>query len=86
LLGCALSFPWPGAFHFTGFGLLEEREKMGVHLRSKVWRIASVRLPPSKSNNLPEKPESLAFYRYDIQWETFLADIDYRFEAALAGQ
>jgi len=33
---------------------------------------------------LTKKMASLAFYKYGIQWEAFLADIDYRFEAALA--
>ena len=42
-------------------------------------------LKPYRDAILTKKMASLAFYKYGIQWEAFLADIDYRFEAALAG-
>jgi glutamate dehydrogenase len=41
-------------------------------------------LKPYRDAILTKKMASLAFYKYGIQWEAFLADIDYRFEAALA--
>jgi glutamate dehydrogenase len=41
-------------------------------------------LKPYRDAILTKKMASLAFYKYGIQWEAFLADIDYRFEVALA--
>jgi glutamate dehydrogenase len=41
-------------------------------------------LRPYRDAILTKKTASLAFYKFGIQWEAFLADIDFRFEVALA--